>query len=59
MSMVAGPIFLVIQQLRDMWLCVAVFVVTSAIVKFTWYDKLEPARKPAKALEILPSPATD
>ena len=58
-GMVAMPIFLVIQQPRKMWLCAAVFAVTSAILKFTWYDNLEPAEKPAKALEILPSPATD
>jgi len=46
MSMVATPIFLVIQQPRKMWLCAAIFVVTSAILKFTWYDKLEPAVSP-------------
>ena len=49
MSMVAMPIFLVIQQSRKMWLCVAVFVVTSAILKFTWYDRLEPAVSPGRA----------
>jgi hypothetical protein len=58
MAMVAGPIFLVIQQPRKMWTCVVVFVVTSAILKFTWYDKLEPAEKPTRASSILPSPAT-
>jgi Na+/proline symporter len=62
MSMVALPIFLVIQQLRKMWLCVAVFVVTSAILKFTWYDKLEPAEsaipRTGKAIEVAPGPAT-
>jgi Na+/proline symporter len=46
-SMVAMPIFLVIQQPRKMWTCLVVFVITSAILKFTWYDKLEPVEKPA------------
>ncbi|MGE5611861.1 MAG: sodium:solute symporter family transporter [Bacillota bacterium] len=39
---VAGPMYLVIQQYGRMWICVAVFVVTSVILKFTWYDKLGP-----------------
>jgi SSS family solute:Na+ symporter len=43
LAMVAAPIFLVIQQYGRMLICAAVFVVTSAILKFTWYDKLEPA----------------
>jgi len=61
-SMVAMPIFLVIQQPRKMWLCAAVFAVTSAILKFTWYDKLEPAVSPVpqtgKMTEVAPNPAT-
>jgi len=39
-SMVALPIYLVIQQWGRMWLCLAVFAVTSVILKFTWYDRL-------------------
>jgi Na+/proline symporter len=39
-SMVALPIYLVIQQWGRMWLSLAVFAVSSAILKFTWYDKL-------------------
>jgi len=39
-SMVALPIFLVIQQWRRMWFSLAVFGLTSLILKFTWYDKL-------------------
>jgi hypothetical protein len=62
LAMVAAPIFLVIQQPRKMWLCIAVFVVTSAILKFTWYDKLEPAMSPVpqtgKAIEVAPGSAT-
>jgi len=62
LAMVAAPIFLVIQQPRKMWLCVAVFVVTSTILKFTWYDKLEPAEgtipQPGKVIDVAPGPAT-
>jgi hypothetical protein len=39
-SMVALPIYLVLQQWARMWLCLLVFAVTSVILKFTWYDKL-------------------
>jgi len=59
LAMVAAPIFLVIQQYTRALICGVVFVVTSAILKFTWYDNLEPAEKPAKALQIHPGPATD
>lgn len=41
-SLVTMPIYLVIQHWREMWISVAVCVVTSAILKFTWYDKLGP-----------------
>jgi hypothetical protein len=41
-SMVALPIYLVIQQWGRMWLCLAVFTVTSVVLKFTWYDRLGP-----------------
>jgi uncharacterized membrane protein HdeD (DUF308 family) len=39
---VAGPMYLVIQQYKRMWICLGVFAVTSVILKFTWYDKLGP-----------------
>jgi len=41
-SMVALPIYLVIQQYGRMGLSLAVFVATSVILKFTWYDRLGP-----------------
>jgi Na+/proline symporter len=41
-SLVTSPIYLVIQHWRQMWISVAVCVVTSLILKFTWYDKLGP-----------------
>jgi SSS family solute:Na+ symporter len=41
-SMVALPIYLVIQQYAKMWTCLIVFAATSVILKFTWYDRLGP-----------------
>jgi len=39
---VTAPIYLVIQHWTEMWISVAVIVVTSSILKFTWYDYLGP-----------------
>ena len=62
LAMVAAPIFLVIQQFGKMLICAAVFLATSTILKFTWYDKLEPAEgivpQTGKVTEVAPSPAT-
>jgi Na+/proline symporter len=41
-SMVALPIYFVIQQGSKMLLALAVFVASSIILKFTWYDHLGP-----------------
>lgn len=41
-GLVTTPIYLVIQHWREMWISLAVVVVTSGILKFTWYDKLGP-----------------
>lgn len=41
-SLVTAPIYLAIQHWRELWISVAVCIVTSAILKFTWYDKLGP-----------------
>jgi SSS family solute:Na+ symporter len=61
-SMVALPIFLVIQQPRRTWISLLVFVATSVILKFTWYNHLEPAertlRETGKGIGIAPGPAT-
>jgi SSS family solute:Na+ symporter len=37
------PISLVIRQYQTFWISLAVLAVTSGIMKFTWYDRLEPA----------------
>jgi len=41
-SLVTGPIYLAIQHWNEMWTSCAVFLVTSCILKFTWYDRLGP-----------------
>lgn len=41
-SMVALPIYLVIQQWPRLWLSLGILVATSLILKFTWYDHLGP-----------------
>jgi hypothetical protein len=38
--MVSFPIYMVLQQYGRMWLSLGVFVTTSTILKFTWYDRL-------------------
>jgi Na+/proline symporter len=62
LAMVAAPIFLVLQQYGHMVQALLVFVVTSVILKFTWYDKIEPAEsrvpRTAKTPGLTPGPAT-
>ena len=41
-SLVTSPIYLVIQHWPEMWISLGVCAVTSAILKFTWYDHLGP-----------------
>ncbi|MCU0959921.1 MAG: hypothetical protein MUF48_07425 [Pirellulaceae bacterium] len=41
-SLVTSPIYLVLQQWPTLWTSLAVCAVTSAILKFTWYDHLGP-----------------
>jgi Na+/proline symporter len=40
-SQVVIPIYFVIREYRSMWVAIGVLVVTSVILKKTWYDKLE------------------
>ena len=57
-SLVTAPIYLAIQHWREMWISVAVFAVTSLILKFTWYDRLGPGEiylvKPVET--VFPAP---
>lgn len=54
-SMVTAPIYFCVQRWAEMWISVAVFAVTSLILKFTWWDHLGPGEmyiddaEPAKA----------
>jgi Na+/proline symporter len=41
-AMVAMLMYLVIQKFHHMLACLAVFAVTSVLLKFTWYDRLGP-----------------
>lgn len=41
MTLVLTPIYLVLRESISMWITVGVFVITSAILKFNWLDKLE------------------
>jgi len=43
-SLVTAPIYLAIQHWKEMWVSLAVCAVTSAILKFTWYDRLGPGQ---------------
>ena len=42
-SFVALPIYVVIQHWHEVSICLAIIAVTSAILKRTWYDRLEVA----------------
>jgi solute:Na+ symporter, SSS family len=61
-SLVTGPIYLAIQHWREMWISGAVFLVTSIILKSTWYDHLGPGemylvepQKPEEQLDAVPT----
>jgi len=41
-SLVTAPIYLVIQHWPELWISLGICVVTSIILKFTWYDKPGP-----------------
>jgi len=41
MTLVVAPMYLIIREYSSMWITVGIFVLTSAILKFNWLDKLE------------------
>ena len=45
-SLMVAPFCLVVRKWDTFWISLGVLVVTSAVMKFTWYDRLESA--PAK-----------
>jgi hypothetical protein len=40
-TLVAAPVFLVIREYSSLGICVAIMVVTSVILKLTWWNRLE------------------
>jgi len=43
-SLVTAPIYLAIQHWQELWISLAVCAATSAILKFSWYDRLGPGQ---------------
>ena len=41
-SLVTSPIYLVIQHWKELWISLGACLITSVILKFSWYDKLGP-----------------
>jgi len=41
MSLIVMPIFLVLRDYQSMGISIAVILITSVILKYNWYDKLE------------------
>jgi len=42
LTLMVIPICIVIRQYDTLWISIVVLVITSIIMKFTWYDKLGP-----------------
>ena len=61
-TLMAAPVYLIIHEYTEFWLVIGVMIVTSVILKFNWWDKLDedfgeeniPAEKidPANNLEL-------
>ena len=51
LQLMVAPICLVIRRWRTFWISVVVLAITSVIMKFTWYDRLEPGEAPATSIE--------
>ncbi len=41
MSLIVMPVYLVLRDMKNMILAIAVIITTSVILKYNWYDKLE------------------
>jgi hypothetical protein len=57
-ALVALPIYIVLRtNIPAIWYCVAAIAVTSVILKFNWYDRLEKREVwvPADKAKALPS----
>jgi SSS family solute:Na+ symporter len=40
-TLMAAPVFLVLREFPSLVICIAVLVLTSVVLKFNWWDKLE------------------
>jgi len=40
MTLTVMPIFLVLREMRNMWIAFGIFLLTTTILKFNWYDRL-------------------
>ena len=48
-SLVALPIYIVIQKFRSAVITAAIIAVTSIVLKFTWYNHLKTRETPGRA----------
>jgi hypothetical protein len=55
-SLVAFPVYIVIRRLNTAGIALAVIVVTSTILKFTWYDHLRKMEVAAPIAVSQPEP---
>jgi SSS family solute:Na+ symporter len=42
MTLVTIPLYMVLWHMKGLWISVLILLVTGCILKFTWYDKLDP-----------------
>jgi len=45
-QLVTIPLFLILQRWQSLWICVAILVVTTLLLKRGWYDRLERGDEP-------------
>jgi SSS family solute:Na+ symporter len=41
-QLVTIPLFLVFQRWAALWVCIGILAVTTVVLKYSWYDRLEP-----------------
>jgi hypothetical protein len=46
-QLVIIPLFLILQRWQALWISIGVFVITSAFLKVSWYDRLDREPQPA------------
>jgi hypothetical protein len=53
-TLMATPVFLVIREYNSFMICIAILILTSLILKFNWWDKLESSYGEQKTKFIFP-----